>query len=145
MAQRLDDLSSEIDKIAKDVAVISERVSALKKECDKNTSNGEKSVLVLKTLNEAVKKILDEYKPKEDELTEKKNAIKAGLTREEQETYEKVKQAKKGGLPAVLVPLFEDSFCGGCRREIPGAQLQKLNDEGYIFCQECSRIVYKKK
>ena len=144
LAQRLDTITSEIDKISKDINTILDRVVALRKDCDKNMANRSGSIKLMKDLSDSVKKTLEEYAPKEKELTEKKDAIRAQLAPEDVEEYERIRGIKKGA-PPVIVPLRNERYCGGCLRELSQSLVQKLQDSGYVTCQECSRIVYNKK
>ena len=44
----------------------------------------------------------------------------------------------------VFVPLQNENRCGGCRMEMPTAQVTaKISEKGYMTCEHCGRIIYK--
>ena len=44
----------------------------------------------------------------------------------------------------VFVPLEGENRCGGCRMEMPTAQVvSKMSEKGYLVCEHCGRIIYK--
>lgn len=44
----------------------------------------------------------------------------------------------------VFVPLQNENRCGGCRMEMPTAQVTaKISAKGYMTCEHCGRIIYK--
>jgi len=49
---------------------------------------------------------------------------------------------KSGSATDIAVPLTQNR-CGGCHFELPAFQAHKVVTDGYISCEECSRIIYK--
>lgn len=85
-------------------------------------------------------KATQEVKPRVMELrkqqAELKNVIDAGL-------FEKYKKLSEQVRP-VFVPLMDGNRCGGCRMEMPSAQVEaKMAEKGFLVCEHCGRIVYK--
>jgi len=55
--------------------------------------------------------------------------------------YKKMRDDKK--FP-IFVPLLGHA-CGGCSMELPSSQLNKLDENGMLECENCHRIIYKNK
>ena len=143
LGHRLETLTNEINNLLRDVSMTSDRVVSLRKEYDKDATNATGSRKLMKDLNDKVSQILEEFKPKLDAITAKKDGMKADIDQADLELYEKINSSKKGSQP-VIVPLINNTYCGGCMRELSQGQVQEVESKGFAVCQECSRIVYKK-
>ena len=53
----------------------------------------------------------------------------------------KYKQRRQDNIFPVLVPCI-DKACGGCRMELPYANLATLKNKGILECEHCRRIIY---
>jgi|GEM_PF-4135322 len=143
LGHRLETLTNEINNLLRDVSMTSDRVVSLRKDYDKDATNATGSRKLMKDLNDKVSQILEEFKPKLDAITAKKDGMKADIDQADLELYEKINSSKKGSQP-VIVPLINNTYCGGCMRELSQGQVQEVESKGFAVCQECSRIVYKK-
>jgi predicted nucleic acid-binding Zn-ribbon protein len=47
------------------------------------------------------------------------------------------------GIPAVLVPLEHDAYCGGCHRQLTASEAQRVRDGDVIVCDRCDLLVYE--
>ena len=57
------------------------------------------------------------------------------------EQYKKARSSEKSA-KAVIVKLSSDR-CGGCHYELPLSLTHKIDVDGYIVCEECSKIIHK--
>ncbi|MEG2014359.1 MAG: C4-type zinc ribbon domain-containing protein [Clostridia bacterium] len=72
--------------------------------------------------------------------------------REELATLEKViprdiieryKLIKQQGIYPPFVPFVDGQKCGGCGMQVPSAQASKIDEHGFITCENCRRVMYK--
>lgn len=48
----------------------------------------------------------------------------------------------RNGQPMALVPLEDDSYCGGCHRRLTPSEARRVQGGDVISCERCNRIIY---
>ncbi len=76
--------------------------------------------------------------PKIQEKTKEVKKLEAGI---DPSILAKYKQRRTDNIFPVFVPCI-DKACGGCRMELPYANLSTLKSKGVLECEHCRRIIY---
>lgn len=76
--------------------------------------------------------------PKIEEKTKEVKKLEAGI---DSVLLAKYKQRRLDNIFPVFVPCI-DKACGGCRMELPYANLATLKTKGVLECEHCRRIIY---
>ncbi len=141
MSKKLDEQLALLSATEKDVKQILREAEELEKSFD-NVSKVQIPRLASEynKCNVEFDKATNEVKPRVVELkkqqAELKNVIDATLF----ERYKKLSETVR----PVFVPLMDGSRCGGCRMEMPVAQVEaKMAGKGFLVCEHCGRIIYK--
>ena len=79
-----------------------------------------------------------EIEPLIAEKTKEVKKLEAGI---DPTILAKYKQRRQDNIFPVLVPCI-DKACGGCRMELPYANLATLKTKGILECEHCRRIIY---
>ncbi len=88
------------------------------------------------------KELFDEESKKlEPAIAEKTKEIKKLEAGIDPVILAKYKQRRQDNIFPVLVPCV-DKACGGCRMELPYANLSTLKTKGVLECEHCRRIIY---
>lgn len=88
------------------------------------------------------KELFDEESKKlEPAIAEKTKEIKKLEAGIDPVILAKYKQRRQDNIFPVLVPCI-DKACGGCRMELPYANLSTLKTKGVLECEHCRRIIY---
>ncbi len=144
MSKKLDEQLALLSATEKDVKQILREAEELEKTFD-NVSKAQIPRLAneYNKCNVEFDKATNEVKPRVVELkkqqAELKNVIDAALF----ERYKKLSETVR----PVFVPLMDGTTnrCGGCRMEMPEAQVEaKMAEKGFVVCEHCGRIIYKK-
>lgn len=140
MSKKLDEQLALLSATEKDVKQILREAEELEKNFD-NVSKVQIPRLAgeYNKCNVQFDKATNEVKPRVMELrkqqAELKNVIEAGLF----ERYKKLSETVR----PVFVPLMDGNRCGGCRMEMPTAQVEAKMAKGFMVCEHCGRIIYK--
>lgn len=126
-------------KLEREINNMSNQINSINKEFDGVMKNAR-----------TARKNLEVYKEEYNKLKASKEPEIVALKKELEQLKEKVNPellkkylAKKEGKYPVFVP-ENSGRCSGCRMEIPGMKLNELSSGGYIECENCGRIIYKK-
>lgn len=132
------DLVAKLLVVEKNIASLSKKIKDTLNDFDVTKDQGMKAkqrhTQGLNSYNELVKSKqveIDKLKKELEELASKTD--KKFLTK-----YQKMREDKK--FP-VFVPLNANS-CGGCSMELPSSQLNKIQENGMLECENCHRIIY---
>lgn len=88
------------------------------------------------------KALFDEQSKKlQPEIEEKTKAVKKLENDIDPTILAKYKQRRQDNIFPVFVPCI-DKACGGCRMELPYANLATLKTKGVLECEHCRRIIY---
>ncbi|MBE7074479.1 MAG: hypothetical protein E7376_00640 [Clostridiales bacterium] len=82
-----------------------------------------------------------ENKELEPTIAEKTKAVKKLEAGIDAALLTKYKQRRQDRIFPVFVPCI-DKACGGCRMELPSANLSTLKTKGVLECEHCRRIIY---
>lgn len=89
---------------------------------------------------EKVKEFSAQFRPRIAEIKSLQEKLKAKIDPELMTAYER----RAGQVKTIFVPLTDGNRCGGCRMEMPPAQVSKFQTKNFILCEHCNRIIYKK-
>lgn len=136
-----DALSQELSAIDKKATKLAETVNSILTEFNKTIQiyNMAKSKYV--QAKAAYDKEIAEISPKMQALETELKAIEKNIDPSSIEEYKKRRSDKT--FP-VLVPL-SGRACGGCHMEMPISSIAKLEEKGYLVCENCRRIIYNLK
>lgn len=91
--------------------------------------------------NAAFDKATQEAKPRVVEIKRQQAELRPSISPQLFEVYKRISEQTH----PVFVPLENGNRCGGCRMEMPLAQVTaKLAEKDYMTCEHCGRIIYKK-
>lgn len=156
--------------LAKDVDKMEEQeIAQLSSSKDKLLQNSNILDKNLSKLAESVKMVIDEYQktskifadarnkynsskaeldknsaeiePKKQELIKKLASEEKNL---DKNILEKYKKLRNDNIFPVLVPLT-NNHCGFCKMELAVAVVSKINEQGFMQCEHCHRIIYSNK
>lgn len=149
-----DKTEKEISELNKKITEMSNRLTTLGRSISQSSMQ---STQVLKEF-ERVKRSIQESKQqhkvakeKNDELTSKlepeiaklKSDLASIESKLDKKMFDRYKKTKQDGIFPVFVPL-KDDVCGGCRMALSAAYKSKLNDQGFVECEQCGRLIYLK-
>ena len=145
--EELESLSVLKEKLAQNLNILDKKLAKLAENINAVLADFNKTIKVYNMAREKfseskvkydndVKAIEPRKKELEKELDKLAKNIDAGL-------LEKYKKRRLDNLFPVLVPL-NGNCCGGCRMELPFAQISKLKSEGILSCEHCRRLIYFK-
>lgn len=85
-------------------------------------------------------KVTQEMKPRVLSVKKRQAELKKEIEPQLFDLYKRISEQTH----PVFVPLQNGNRCGGCRMEMPAAQVNaKIAEKGYLTCEHCGRIVYK--
>lgn len=85
-------------------------------------------------------KATQEIKPRVLELKKRQAELRTHIDAHLFDVYKRVSEQ----VHPVFVPLQNGNRCGGCRMEMPTAQVgAQIAEKGYLTCEHCGRIVFK--
>ena len=90
--------------------------------------------------NNKFNEIISTSQPVVDGLRTQLNQLEKVINPEIMEIYKKIRQQN---IYPVFVLLEGKSRCGGCRMDLSGSAVSRIDESGYIRCEHCGRIVYK--
>ena len=125
----------QLDKEASNISRSAEQITREIESVMKNAKTAKKNLLFYR----------DEYDKlrasKEAELQDLKAKLLAQEKFLDKKLLAKYQSKQTGRLTKVFVPL-ENGRCGGCKMEIAATGLAKLEQNGYMECENCGRIIY---
>lgn len=126
-------LSSEINKLTAEISAVNEEYTSVRKTIKMARAQYDEYGAKYNELRKSKKPAMDKIKSELDNL-------KQGIDAEIMEKYLK-KRADK--IFPIVVPL-ENNVCGGCFTELSMSDISKVKNGGYIECDNCRKIIYKK-
>lgn len=85
-------------------------------------------------------KVTQEMKPRVLALKKRQAELKKAIDPQLFDVYKRISEQTH----PVFVPLQNGNRCGGCRMEMPTAQVNsKIGEKGYMTCEHCGRVIYK--
>lgn len=124
--------------VEKNIATLSHKIKDTLTEFEKTKAQGmqakQRHTQGLTSYNQLVKSKQTEIEKLKKELVE----LECKTDKKLLAKYQKMRDDKK--FP-VFVPLNSNS-CGGCSMELPSSQLNKIDENGMLECENCHRIIY---
>ncbi len=140
MSKKLDEQLALLASVEKDVKQILRDGEEIDKSFETISKNLPKLAEEYKRCNVEFDKATQEAKPRVMELRKKQAELKNVIDAELFEKYKKLSEQ----VHPVFVPLENGNCCGGCRMEMPTAQVNShMSEKGYMICEHCGRIIYK--
>lgn len=141
MSKKLDEQLAQLAAVEKEIKQILSEADDIEKNFD-NVSKTQIPRLAAEynKCNVEFDKATQEVKPRVMELRKQQAELKKSI---DEGLFEKYKKLSEQVHP-VFVPLENGNRCGGCRMEMPAAQVAaKLADKDFLVCEHCGRIIYK--
>lgn len=126
-------LTAEIIKITAEMSAISEEYTGVRKTTKMARAQYDEYGAKYNELRKS-------KKPEMDKIKAELDVLKKDIDAEIMEKYLK-KRADK--IFPIVVPL-ENNVCGGCFTELSMSDVSKVKSGGYIECDNCRKIIYKK-
>ncbi len=127
-----------IDILEKKMLAFAEQVNSCLGEFDaarKRYNDARKKYTLHKQAFEALS---NKLKPQIDSLKQEIKKVEENM---DPTFLSKYKQRRADKVFPIFVPVV-DKACGGCRMELPSANLDKLKRNGFLECEHCRRIIY---
>lgn len=145
--EELDSLSVLKDKLAQNLNILDKKLAKLAESVNAVLADFNKTIKVYNMAREKFSECKAKYdndvkalEPKKQELEKQLGVLAKNI---DASMLEKYKKRRLDNLFPVLVPL-NGNCCGGCRMELPFAQISKLKSEGILSCEHCRRLIYFK-
>lgn len=137
---KANEISKALSSMEKKLLTLAEKINSILSEYDiakkKYNLAGQKHKVHKANYDQLTSQINPQIQTLEGELKTLAKSVDAGLM----EKYTKKKQDK---IFPVFVPDMNNT-CGGCMMQLPSAQVEKLAKDGFLECENCRRIIYKK-
>lgn len=148
----IEKMASLKDKLAQNLQILEKNLSSLAETVNSVLADFNKTIKTFNTSKEEFAKCKAEYdndaknvEGQKSEIASKLQVIAKEIEPSVMEAYQK---RRKENIFPVVVPLMEEGkgnyFCGGCRTQLSFASINKIDGEGYVNCDHCRRIIYKK-
>lgn len=138
-SKNVEKLSAMLAALATDITAVSKRIADIRTQYDKAMAVGTDAYRRAKTLDAEYKKVYADYEPRLKEIEARLKGASAGIEAE----VDRYNSLKKSKINNPVVPIYENT-CKGCFVEVAANNLSKLAQDGYVICQNCGRIIYKK-
>lgn len=132
------DLLKSIEKELSDIASSAEKIFAEYAETVKVKLP--QILSQYRECNNKFNEIISTSQPVVDGLRTQLNQLEKVINPEIMEIYKKIRQQN---IYPVFVLLEGKLRCGGCRMDLSGSAVSRIDESGYIRCEHCGRIVYK--
>lgn len=135
--KKVNDISNLLGSLEKKILSLADKINLILTEFEKAKTQYKKARAQHLKYKEQYQKVADQIAPKIDALKQELSEMEKNLESKFLNKYKKIRQE----IFPVLVPL-QNNVCGRCGMELPSAQLEKLQDEGFLQCENCHRIIY---
>ncbi len=142
MNKKLNEQLAELNNVEKEIKRILRDGEDISKAFDEASAKLPRLVAGFRKCDEEFNKAAAEVKPRVNEIRTRQAELKKSIDENIFNIYKKVAD---GGLYPVFVPLEDGTRCGGCRMEMPKAQVDaQFAGKTYMRCEHCGRIIFKK-
>ena len=139
--KEITEVNAAILVLEKEIAKLSQTISATIKDFEKTKNE---IVDAKKKHTEGMKAYNTLVDGKKERMEQLKSDLKALEKKVDPKIIAKYIKMRDDRIFPVFVPLLNHS-CGGCSMELPSSQINKLEEKGMLECENCHRIIYKKK
>ena len=141
------------DKLNQNLQILEKNLTSLAENMNAVLADFNKTIKSFNMAKEEFAKCKAEYDKEVKAVEEKKGEIAAklaDLAKNIDSTFmQSYSKKRKENIFPVVVPIMEEGkgsyFCGGCRTQLSFASISKLNEDGFVNCDHCRRIIYKAK
>jgi len=135
-----DKLASNLNFLDRKITKIAETINTILAEYNKTVKSYNEAKEQYKLSKDAYDKEVAEIEPKMKEVEAKLAELSKGVEPSLMQKYNAMRKDKRY---PVFVPLINNA-CGHCRMELSASAVAKLNSEGYLNCEHCRCVIYKK-
>lgn len=141
-------LSKKMSDLAKSISVLDRQAHDVTKEIEDLSAKYENYRSKVPTAQKQYRECRERYDVLVKQRMPEIMQIKAELSKMEKtlnpELLEKFKRLKSQGVYPPFVPLIGNNQCGGCQMDNPTGLVSAIDSKGYIVCENCHRVIYKK-
>ena len=138
--KKITDMANKLSNLGRSVS----KSSMLANQILKDFERVKKNIIISKEKHKQAKeeydKVLATLEPQVEEVKKQLASLEKQIDAKIMARY---KQSRNDGIFPVFVPLNGQS-CGGCSMSLSAAYESKLNANGYVECEQCRRLIYKK-
>jgi len=135
--QKVSTLEGQLENIGKSIAAKAKTFDDLK-------NSVVKAQTTIKSLTPQYETQMKGIKPQLDVIDKELSTVAGGIDKVLLEKYKaRRKSDKSGKVVDIVVPVLGEK-CGACYFEMPLSLIHKIATDGYILCEECGKILYKK-
>ena len=137
-SKKLEDLVAVLTQLSQDIASLGKQIADMRAQYKKVAVVGAEAGKRIKAIADDYKKISETYRPLVAEVRARLDKAGEGLG----EGLTRYLSLKKSNVKRPLVPINHNT-CGGCFMEVDVGTRSKLEQDGYVICHNCGRIIYK--
>ena len=141
-------LSKKLTDVSRSIATIEKDVNAAIKEMDDISKRYDELRGKVPTARSQYMECKEKFEALKKQREPEVSALRAELQTVEKEvdakTLEIYQKLRKQGIYPVLVPLVGANKCGGCQMEVSIGATGKLDENSFVVCENCQRLIYKK-
>ena len=137
-SKKLEDLVGTLATFAQEIGSVGKQIADMRALYKKVALAGSDAGKRIKAVGDEYKAVSEKYRPLVAEVRARLDQCGEGLG----DGLNRYLSLKKSNVKRPLVPI-NASTCGGCFMEVDVGNMNKLNQEGYVICQNCGRIIYK--
>ena len=138
--KKITDMANKLSNLGRSVS----KSSMLANQILKDFERVKKNIIISKEKHKQAKeeydKVLTTLEPQIEDVKKQLASLEKQIDPKIMARY---KQSRNDGIFPVFVPLNGKS-CGGCSMSLSAAYESKLNANGYVECEQCRRLIYKK-
>jgi predicted nucleic acid-binding Zn-ribbon protein len=137
LIQKVTQYENQLDSLAKAIANKNRQFEDAK-------SAVVKAQTTIKALVPQFEAQMTQIRPRLEEIEKELQRIATGIDKALLEKYKNRRRTEPAGRASEIVVSLNSNRCGSCNFEIPLALVHKISTDGYIVCEECGKIIYKK-
>ena len=143
-------ISKKLADVSKNMAAIEKEISSVLREIDEIGKSYDDLKRKVPDARTQYKECRSKFEEKKKECEPEVTALKTELAQLEKEISDKnpklieIYQKLRGqNIFPVLVPLVGGNKCSGCQMEVSIGATSKLDEKGFVICENCQRLIYK--
>lgn len=137
-SKKLEDLVAMLNQLSQDIAALGKQIADMRVQYKKVAVVGNEAGKRMKAIADEYKQVSETYRPLVAEVRARLDKAGEGLG----EGLVRYLALKKSNIKRPLVPINHNT-CGGCFMEVDVGTRSTLDQEGYVICHNCGRIIYK--
>lgn len=140
LAKKLSEVTKTLGTIEKDINFAVREMEDIGRRYDEIKGKVPTARAQYKECREKFEKMKKECEPEVSKLRARLQALEKEIPAEVMEKYQKLRGQK---IYPVIVPLVGGNKCGGCQMEVSIGAKGKLDEKGFVICENCQRLIYK--